>query len=132
MEITCGITQSDNKLENIQVHLYEKNGNQKSKIETTTTNANGEYKFNRKLLSQFVKEGRYIVEFDYSNYSKIAKTQEEYNNSDKYLYMPVQPNIGIIQGSKAITEETLPKEDKEIINNNLYKAVTGYRRKCIR
>lgn len=127
METTCGINQNDKRLKNIKVNIYEKNENGKKLLETTTTNSNGEYKFSKKLLSQYLKEGRYIVEFDYSNYSGVAKTQEEYNNSDKYLYMPVQPNISKIEGSKAITEETLPKKDKKIIDNNLYKAVTGYR-----
>ena len=123
-------------MENITVKLYDKS---KNELRETTETKNGEYKFEKWVLSKDLKNGLYYVEFDYSGYSKIANNsttkQKGYwhvdsnGEYDRYLYMPVEPNIGNIQGSKVLTETVLPTEDKEMIDGNLYKAKTGYRRK---
>ena len=127
--------ENDNPI-NIKARLYKRGDSAVIEEKDTT---NGYYKFTKKLLSTEVKNGEYYIEFDYSKYSNIA---QELSNSingywhknsngeyDNYLYMPVQPNIGNTNGSKALTETVLPKEDQEMIVNTKYIAKTGYRRK---
>ena len=120
---------NDKKIRNITVKLYEKGSNRQ--IESEQTNENGEYKFDNLLSAKDVKNGKYYVEFDYSQYPGVARDTNEYSNGRK-IYTPVVPNITATNTSKSLTKEILPEEDKEILqsSNELYKAYTGYRREC--
>ena len=121
-------TEKDIRIEGVDVKLYKRGTS--TEIESVKTNKNGEYKFEDSLvLAKDVKAGEYYIEFNYSVYSKIANTINEYKNSNTYIYTPVEPIMDKMNGSKALTQDVQPKQDKDIISNNLYKAKTGYRRK---
>ena len=128
-------SENDLKIQGVKVKLYKKGNN--SELENIKTDTNGNYKFSKLIPSIDLKKGIYYVEFDYSQYSKVARNESEYLYQGKYLYKPVVPIIDKINGSKALTQDVLPKEDAQIIPTSenmsgLYKAYTGYRRRYIR
>lgn len=110
------------KNENITVRLYHyKLNDDGTRSETatlskkiTTLDDNGEYKLKNVLASDLKY---YYVEFDYSNYSKFAKSVNDYKENNNYIYVPVVPNFEEENTSKAILENVAPTEDADIYSN---------------
>ena len=115
---------NDIKIPGITVNLYY-NG---EVAKTTTTDSNGEYKFEELEVANLAN---YYVEFDYGTYSKFAKNSTEYNlnrgtTQEKFIYRPVDSIFDKQNGSKAVMQKVLPQDDTEILDNAEYrKANTG-------
>lgn len=122
---------SDKRLEGIKVVLLNINKNggkiEETKIEETTSDSSGNYKFQTLLNTEDLYNGDYYIEFDYSEYDRLAKNLKEYKKDGKYLYCAVSPNFEGINTSKAISNEMI-FDDNNFFGNATYgKAYTGYR-----
>ena len=94
--------------------------------ESIYTDKNGNYKIKNLDASNLEQ---YCVEFDYGGYTSFATSVQDYQeNSDKYLYRPVDSIFNQDNTSKAVMHAVSSVEDEDILNENddsNRKATTG-------